>query len=48
MYIPVADDTEGGTPILNNTGLKIAPPPSPRAPETHPPRNPSTVSLVTF
>jgi hypothetical protein len=47
MYIPVADDTAGGTPILKSSGLNIAPPPSPRAPETHPPRNAKITSLVT-
>ncbi len=36
-YIPVEDATEGGIPILRSTGLKIAPPPSPRAPDTQPP-----------
>ena len=38
MYMPVEDATAGGTPILKSKGLKIAPPPRPRAPETHPPR----------
>ena len=36
-YIPVADETFGGTPIESNKGLKIEPPPSPRAPATQPP-----------
>ena len=39
-YIPVADDTLGGTPMLNRRGLKMTPPPRPRAPATHPPPNP--------
>lgn len=38
--MPVAEDTFGGTPIANKSGLKITPPPSPRAPATHPPANP--------
>ena len=38
IYIPVEEATEGGTPMLNNKGLKIAPPPKPRAPDTQPPR----------
>lgn len=37
MYMPVEDDTDGGTPILRSRGLKMTPPPRPRAPETHPP-----------
>ena len=36
-YIPVAEETEGGTPILNKRGLKMTPPPRPKAPETQPP-----------
>jgi hypothetical protein len=40
MYMPVAEDTLGGTPIANRRGLKITPPPSPRAPATHPPKKP--------
>ena len=39
IYIPVAEATDGGTPILSNRGLKIAPPPRPRAPLTQPPTN---------
>jgi hypothetical protein len=39
-YIPVADDTLGGTPMLNRRGLKMTPPPRPSAPATHPPPNP--------
>jgi hypothetical protein len=38
MYMPVAEATFGGTPILKSRGLNIAPPPNPRAPETHPPK----------
>jgi len=37
MYMPVAEDTGGGTPMLRSKGLNIAPPPKPRAPDTHPP-----------
>ena len=40
IYIPVAEDTLGGTPRLMSNGLKITPPPSPRAPATHPATNP--------
>jgi len=40
MYIPVADETFGGTPIESKRGLKMTPPPRPRAPATHPPKNP--------
>ena len=47
MYIPVADETDGGTPILKSKGLKIAPPPRPRAPDTQPPKNANITSLVT-
>ena len=36
-YMPVDDATEGGMPMLRSTGLKMAPPPRPRAPETQPP-----------
>ena len=39
IYIPVADDTYGGTPKLKSNGLKTDPPPIPRAPEIQPPRN---------
>jgi hypothetical protein len=46
MYMPVADDTLGGTPIANRSGLKITPPPSPRAPATHPPQNPRTSTFL--
>ena len=46
IYIPVDDETEGGTPILRSIGLKIAPPPSPKAPDTHPPMNPNITSLT--
>lgn len=40
IYIPVADETFGGTPIANRRGLNITPPPRPRAPATHPPKKP--------
>lgn len=45
MYIPVAEATVGGQPILNSSGLKIEPPPSPRAPDTHPPKNEANNNL---
>ena len=47
MYIPVPEATEGGTPILSKSGLNIAPPPKPNAPETHPPIVANMTSLVT-
>ena len=37
IYIPVDAATVGGTPMLIKSGLKIAPPPKPKAPETSPP-----------
>ena len=46
MYIPVADETAGGTPMLSRRGLKIAPPPSPKAPETHPPQKAKITNLA--
>lgn len=39
-YMPVAEETFGGTPICKRRGLKMTPPPSPRAPATQPPPNP--------
>lgn len=42
----VADETLGGTPKLKNIGLNIDPPPYPKAPETHPPRNPNRTSFI--
>jgi hypothetical protein len=45
MYIPVADATEGYTPRLKRSGLKIAPPPSPRAPDINPPKNAKVTNL---
>ena len=46
IYIPDADATFGGTLRLNNNGLNIAPPPSPNAPETHPPRSEKTTKYT--
>lgn len=48
MYIPVADATFGGTPIDSNNGLKMEPPPRPRAPDTHPPTKEKTMSLTNY
>ncbi len=45
MYIPVAEATDGGTPMLSRRGLNIAPPPRPKAPLTHPPRNANITNL---
>ena len=44
-YIPVADDTLGGTPIYKRRGLKMTPPPNPKAPATQPPPNPKQRTL---
>jgi hypothetical protein len=44
MYMPVEVDTDGGTPSDIISGLKIEPPPRPRAPPTHPPRKAKTRS----
>lgn len=48
MYIPDAVATEGGTPRLINKGLNIIPPPSPKAPDIHPPRRENNTSLTKF
>lgn len=45
MYIPVDEETEGGTPILNSKGLKMTPPPRPSAPDTQPPINAKKTNL---
>jgi len=45
MYIPVADATYAGTPILNNNGLKTLPPPIPSAPDIQPPMKLNSKSL---
>jgi hypothetical protein len=45
MYIPVAEATEGNTPKLKRSGLNIAPPPNPRAPDINPPKNANTTNL---
>lgn len=45
MYIPVADDTWGGTPKLSSNGLNILPPPIPSAPEMMPPVKAKNKSL---
>ena len=46
IYIPVAEETLGGTPRLINSGLKITPPPRPSAPATHPPPNPRARTIL--
>ena len=48
MYMPVEDETEGGTPMLSNTGLNMAPPPSPKAPAAHPPIKAKSKSFRRF
>ena len=48
MYIPVAEETLGGTPIDKNTGLKIAPPPRPRDPAANPPMKPNKTKVLQF
>ena len=47
-YIPVDEETAGGIPILRSTGLKMAPPPRPRAPDTQPPANATVTNLLTM
>lgn len=39
-YIPVDEETFGGTPIPIRYGLNMVPPPRPRAPATNPPKKP--------
>lgn len=46
MYIPVAEETFGGTPRLIKSGLKITPPPRPRAPATQPPPKPRASTIL--
>jgi hypothetical protein len=46
MYMPDAVATFGGTPRLISKGLNIIPPPSPRAPDIHPPSKENTISLA--
>ena len=46
MYMPDDVATFGGTPKLISKGLKIMPPPSPRAPEIHPPIKENTISFT--
>ena len=48
MYIPELVATFGGTPKLISKGLKIKPPPNPRAPEIHPPNNENINIFVKF
>lgn len=48
MYIPVAELTLGDIPMPKRMGLKIEPPPNPRAPDTKPPPNPITTNLIVF
>ena len=45
MYIPVAEDTYGGIPKLRSNGLKMLPPPIPRAPDIRPPAKAKNKSL---
>lgn len=48
-YMPVEEATAGGIPMLRRTGLKIAPPPRPSAPETQPPAKATRTNLlITF
>ena len=39
IYMPVAPLTTGETPISIKTGLKMLPPPCPKAPAMNPPKN---------
>jgi hypothetical protein len=43
-YVPVDDAIFGYSPIVISIGLKMAQPPRPKAPATHPPQNPSTIN----
>ena len=45
MYMLVAETTEGSMPMLRSMGLKIAPPPRPRAPDIKPPRKAKVINL---
>ena len=45
MYIPVAEATDGKTPRLRRSGLKMAPPPSPKAPDMNPPKKANVTNL---
>ena len=45
-YIPEDEETLGGTPIPIKYGLKMVPPPRPRAPATKPPKNPKIKSFL--
>ena len=48
MYLPVDAETCGQIFIEMRTGLKIIPPPIPRFPLIHPPRNPKRSNFVRF
>lgn len=48
MYIPVVVATLGGAPKLINSGLKIIPPPSPKAPDIHPPIKEKIINFTKF
>ena len=48
-YSPEAEETSGGSPRVSRHGLKMTPPPRPRAPEMSPPKNPSsTIAEIVF
>ena len=46
-YMLVAEETAGGIPMFNRIGLKIVPPPRPKAPEINPPTNPRVTNYIT-
>ena len=46
MYMLDAVATFGGKPRLISKGLKIIPPPSPKAPDIHPPSKENTISFA--
>ena len=48
IYMPVEVETDGGTPREIMRGLKIEPPPSPKAPPTHPPKNAKIRSNLSY
>ena len=48
MYMLVELETIGGTPSDIITGLKIEPPPRPRAPLVHPPRTENKIIITIY
>lgn len=46
IYLLVEAAGEGAIPNESNTGLKMDPPPSPKAPDTHPPMKPYNSNFI--